>query len=466
MNRRRLLQTAPAALGAVWLGETAAQGTPVASPVGMPIAVPTSYSEVAQTYDQLAASLLEQGRQITELALSGDNEALYDRFSPDLQAAISLDEMGALLPAYTTDRAHFEATEFQLVFDVQVTGDTMTGLLQSGGQLPFSLQRSAGTPVASPTAGAALLAGSWTGSTQLPDGTELSLELTISGDGQHGAFSVTEQGVRDAPVTNIAFQPEQPLGDRLDDRALPKAPNTQIYWARYDWGGRGLTIDIVMDESDVITGMQILPEWQLPPDPASGLAPLPPAQLPFDGLWWPLWGGETVPENYHAASPQQRHAADIMIWNEGATWHDDPSKNENYWVWGQPVLAPSDGTVIAVVDGIEANVPGALPASPADIAGNHVVLQVGEAAYCYLAHLQAGTIAVNEGDTVTAGTHIGLAGNSGNSSEPHLHIHAQNEPDLLSPTAFGLPITFASVLVNGEPTPDASIEQGAFVSPE
>jgi len=351
------------------------------------------------------------------------------------------------------------------VFDAQVTGDTMTGLLQSGGQLPFSLQRSGGTPAASPAAGAAALAGSWSGATQIPGNTELSLELTISSDGQQGTFSIPEQNVHDAPVGNIAFQAEQPVGERLDDRALPKAPNAQFYWARYNWGGRGLTMQMNMDTSGMILGMQVLPEWQLPPDPAAGLAPLPPLQLPFASLWWVLWGGETVSENYHAASPQQRHASDIMIWNDGATWHDDPSQNENYWVWGQPVLAPADGTVVAVVDGIDANVPGALPANPADIAGNHVVLQIGEAAYCYLAHMQAGTIAVSEGDTITTGTHIGLAGNSGNSSEPHLHIHVQNEPDITSPTAFSLPIAFASALVNGESTADATLEQGTFVAP-
>ncbi len=140
MNRRQLLQTAPAALGAVWFGDAAAQGTPVASPAGTPLAVPGAYADVAPEYDQLAGVLLEQGRTVAELALSGDNKVLYDRFSPDMQAAISLDTLGTLLPAYTTNRAHFEVADFQLVFDAQVTGDTMTGLLQSGGQLPFSLR--------------------------------------------------------------------------------------------------------------------------------------------------------------------------------------------------------------------------------------------------------------------------------------------------------------------------------------
>lgn len=465
MNRRRLLQMAPATLAAAWFGETVAQGTPVASPIGTPLALPMMYSDVARQYDQLAGVALEYGRTAVELMLNGDNDALFARFSPEMQAAISVDTLRTLLPSYTANRAHFEVADLYLVFDAQLTGDTMTGLAQSGGLLPFSLQRTESTPVASPSAGAAVLAGSWTGTAQLPDATEVSLALTISGDGQQGTFSIPDQDVHDVPVGNIAFRAEQPVGERLDDRALPKAPAAQIYWARYDWGGRGLTVDLIMDEMGVITGAQVLPEWQLPPDPAAGLPPLPALQLPFTSLWWVLWGGETVSENYHAVAPQQRHASDIMIWNDGATWHDDPGKNENYWVWGQPVLAPADGTVVTVVDGIAANVPGALPTNPADVAGNHVVLQIGEAAYCYLAHMQAGTIAVSEGDAITAGTLIGLAGNSGNSSEPHLHIHVQNEPDIASPTAFSLPIAFANALVNGEPTADATLEQGTFIAP-
>ncbi|HET9661143.1 MAG TPA: M23 family metallopeptidase [Thermomicrobiales bacterium] len=470
MNRRRLLQTAPAALGAVWLGEAAAQGTPVASPLATPLVLPTSYADVAGSYDRLAAVVLEHGRAAVELAVNGDYAALFDRFSPEMQAAIGIETLGTLLPAYTTGRAHFEVAEYQLVFDAQVTGETMTGTVQSAALYSFSLQRQAGTPDASPVAGtpapAAALAGQWSGTTQLSDGSVITLQLAFSAGGQRGTLSIPEQKVIDAPVGNIAFHAEQPIGERLDERALPKAPNAQIYWARYDWGGRGLTFDVSMDASGTIVGLQVLPEWQLPPDPAAELTPLPSLQLPFAGLWWVLWGGETVTENYHAAYPQQRHASDIMIWNDGATWHDDPSQNENYWVWGQPVLAPADGTIVAVVDGIAANAPGALPTDPADVAGNHVVLQIGEAAYCYLAHMQAGTIAVSEGDAITTGTHIGLAGNSGNSSEPHLHIHVQNEVDISSPTAFSLPMTFANVLVSGEPTADATLEQGTFVAPE
>jgi murein DD-endopeptidase MepM/ murein hydrolase activator NlpD len=79
--------------------------------------------------------------------------------------------------------------------------------------------------------------------------------------------------------------------------------------------------------------------------------------------------------------------------------------------------------------------------------------------------MQEGSITVKQGDTITAGTHVGLAGNSGNSSQPHLHIHVQNEPDITSPTAFGLPITFADLMVDGAAEADPILEQGTFIAP-
>ena len=471
MNRRRLLQMAPAVAGAMWVGETAAQGTPAASPMASPEAMmlPQRYSDVAQEYDELTSRLLEEGRAAVDALVQGDIDQLHANFSPEMQAVISADQMGALLATYTVDQVHFEVPTYPLVFDAQVSGDTMSGFLQSGGLTPFTVQREVGTPVASPTAGTpaleAVLAGTWTSAAQLPDGSDLAIELTFSGDGQQGTMSIPDQNVIRIPLANIAFHSEQPLGERTTDRAVPLSPRQRIYWARYDWGGRGMTITVGFDDAGTIVSMQVLPEFQLPPDPAAGMPPLPPLQLPFQGLWWVLWGGATVAENYHMPSTQQRYAVDIMIWNDGATYHDDPGQNENYWVWGQPVLAPVDGTVVAVVDGIDANTPGALPADPSALAGNHVVLQIGEAAYLFLAHMQAGSLLVAEGDSITVGTPVGLVGNSGNSSEPHLHIHAQSDRHILSHTAVGLPIVFEHLLVDGEPVADVRLEQGTFVAP-
>ena len=106
----------------------------------------------------------------------------------------------------------------------------------------------------------------------------------------------------------------------------------------------------------------------------------------------------------------------------------DGSKNEHWRIWGKPVRAAADGTVVAVVDGVPSNtVIGQFPASVIDGAGNHYFIQHGDVVVLY-AHMQAGTLnpaLAHVGAAVKAGDRLGLAGNSGNSTNPHTHIHAQ-----------------------------------------
>ena len=63
-----------------------------------------------------------------------------------------------------------------------------------------------------------------------------------------------------------------------------------------------------------------------------------------------------------------------------------------------------------------------------NICGNHVVIRTGTGKFVFIAHLQAGSLAVKEGDAVKAGQLIGRCGNSGNSSAPHVHLHTQDTP--------------------------------------
>ena len=90
--------------------------------------------------------------------------------------------------------------------------------------------------------------------------------------------------------------------------------------------------------------------------------------------------------------------------------------------------AVASGTVVTVVDGVPSNtVIGQFPASVIDGAGNHYFIQHGDVVVLY-AHMQAGSLnpaLAHVGATVKAGDQLGLAGNSGNSTNPHTHIHAQ-----------------------------------------
>jgi murein DD-endopeptidase MepM/ murein hydrolase activator NlpD len=106
----------------------------------------------------------------------------------------------------------------------------------------------------------------------------------------------------------------------------------------------------------------------------------------------------------------------------------DGKKNEHWRIWGKPVHAVADGTVVIVVDGVPSNtVIGQFPSSVIDGAGNHFFIKHGDVVVLY-AHMQPGSLnpaLAHVGATVKAGDQLGLAGNSGNSTNPHTHIHAQ-----------------------------------------
>lgn len=124
----------------------------------------------------------------------------------------------------------------------------------------------------------------------------------------------------------------------------------------------------------------------------------------------------------------QRFAIDyVMINAEGKTFTGDRLKNESYGAEGVEAVAVADGIVVATKDSIPENIPGpasrAVPITLETVGGNHVILDIGSGRFAFYAHLQPGSLRVKIGDRVKKGATLGLVGNSGNSTEPHLHFH-------------------------------------------
>src|SRR4029079_12590680 len=142
--------------------------------------------------------------------------------------------------------------------------------------------------------------------------------------------------------------------------------------------------------------------------------------------------------------PNQRFALDLLgIGADGKTKRGDGTRNEDYYAFNRDVLAPADGTVIEVVDGVRDNPPGSLNSYSA--VGNCVLIQHRGDEVSVLAHFQRGSIVVKAGDSVKRGQLLGKCGNSGNSSEPHLHYHLQNSPVLQD--GLGIKCVFQKVVV-------------------
>jgi murein DD-endopeptidase MepM/ murein hydrolase activator NlpD len=148
----------------------------------------------------------------------------------------------------------------------------------------------------------------------------------------------------------------------------------------------------------------------------------------------------------------QRFAIDwVKLGTEGQTFHGDKLDNKNYYAYGVDALAVADGVVTEVKDGIPENIPGpnsrAVPITLETVGGNHVIIDIGNGNFAFYAHLQPGSLRVKLGDKVRRGQVVGLVGNSGNSTEPHLHFHIANSSSPLG--SEGLPYALPSFEVEG-----------------
>src|SRR5437868_1812372 len=148
----------------------------------------------------------------------------------------------------------------------------------------------------------------------------------------------------------------------------------------------------------------------------------------------------------------QRFAIDwLKIDTLGHSFTGDSLKNSSYYAYGNDALAVADGIVTEVKDSIPENVPGinsrAVPITLETVGGNHVIIDVGGGHFAFYAHLQPGSIRVKLGDRVRRGQVLGLVGNSGNSTEPHLHFHISDASSPLG--SDGIPYAFETLYVIG-----------------
>jgi hypothetical protein len=144
------------------------------------------------------------------------------------------------------------------------------------------------------------------------------------------------------------------------------------------------------------------------------------------GTYYVVQGGQLSWLNHHHLSNSQRFAVDIVALNKWGMRGRGlyPRELKAYYVYGDAVYSPCFGVVTAT----EGNLPNVLPATTDDrnIAGNYIVIRLdGTNIHVALCHLMKDSISVRTGDRVEAMQKLALVGNSGNTSEPHLHVHAK-----------------------------------------
>jgi hypothetical protein len=158
------------------------------------------------------------------------------------------------------------------------------------------------------------------------------------------------------------------------------------------------------------------------------------------GLWVADEGCCTNPTHHRRALPGfngellavNRFAIDwVLVDSQHRAWIGDPTQLSSYLSYRQPLIAAASGRVVGTHDGVSSNPPqGVLAGSPPidDFAGNWVSIRIAPRRYLLYAHMVPGSVRVRTGQQVRRGRVIGLLGNSGNSSTPHLHFQVSDRP--------------------------------------
>jgi hypothetical protein len=210
------------------------------------------------------------------------------------------------------------------------------------------------------------------------------------------------------------------------------------------------------------------PQLPVDPRPTTIIAP------PLRGDGWLANSGCCAAASIHRAirvpvggariGKQETFAIDFARLRDGKGFAGDGARPEDWYGFGAEVLAVADGTVVAVADGYPEQAP-LQPIThitkPEDFGGNAVVLEIAPGVYAYYGHLQPGSITVAVGEQVTTGQVLGLLGNTGNSSGPHLHFGLIDDPDPL--VGNSLPMAFDHWILQGTFDLDASDAAGGDV---
>ena len=146
----------------------------------------------------------------------------------------------------------------------------------------------------------------------------------------------------------------------------------------------------------------------------------------------------------HAVWPSECYAYDIVK----EPYDCGTEELSDYGIYLADVYAPVSGTIIGMEDS-EEDIPPNTEEFLSSL-GNYVFIEIeSTGTYLILAHLEKNSIEVRVGDCVSQGDFIGKVGNSGTTSEPHLHMQHQKDNPLevaIPICTEGLPMKFVQIV--------------------
>ncbi|WP_405098832.1 M23 family metallopeptidase [Oceanobacillus sp. FSL H7-0719] len=240
-----------------------------------------------------------------------------------------------------------------------------------------------------------------------------------------GNYKQIYQQTSQAFQTNVTFEQFENLASEFNQDVgsfelvseMPLLGMMEYQWVS-DTGDKGIRSYWAEDET--IEGLQLMPISSYPESDAEYTKNT--YRMPINEEWFTFWGGTNELINYHYAVESQRYAYDLLIFEEDNSFNGEATDNDSYYAFGKDVVAPLEGTVVSVENNIADNTP-TVDTNAEEPLGNHVIIEHENGEYSVLAHFKQGSVVVSKGEEVKAGQLLGAAGNSGNSSEAHIHFH-------------------------------------------
>jgi hypothetical protein len=180
--------------------------------------------------------------------------------------------------------------------------------------------------------------------------------------------------------------------------------------------------------------------------------------LPFQGEWLVYQGGRNVFENAYAVADDQRYNMDFVFLKNGKLFSGPgvmSGKLEDYYCFGQPILAPADGTIVKAIGTFDDNPPARPVGDSPD--GNVVIISHGNGEASMFNHLKQHSLRVKLDDKVKQGDVIAECGNSGAGPIPHVHYRFQRSAGV------PLPAQFVNYIADGKPVASGEPKRGQFV---
>lgn len=186
--------------------------------------------------------------------------------------------------------------------------------------------------------------------------------------------------------------------------------------------------------------------------------------LPFQGCWLTVNGGVNKADSHSWTICGQRYAYDFYIEKDGLSHKGDGTSLQDYYCYEQPILCPADGIVVQIKNLFnDTPVTGRaeINCTASDVRGNYIIIKHSGNEFSTIAHIKKDSFSVKTGDHVVQGQTIAACGNSGNTSEPHIHFQANQGKSFLFDA--GIPIRFGSIINHTNSSANHYITRGQLV---